>query len=111
LENERSFGSALPEAREEHEEETELGEQECWPDARLGEHVRRCSRREDDCGESEDGEEEEYWPGLREIGAEGSPGGAEGAANAAVGFVLFPEDVGAEVLAELDGVDLDEVEV
>ena len=45
------------------------------------------------------------------MGAEGSPGGGEGAANAAVGLGLLSEERGAKVLAELNGVDLDEVEV
>jgi hypothetical protein len=39
LEGERGLDSALPEAGEEHEEETELSEQERRPYARLGEHV------------------------------------------------------------------------
>jgi hypothetical protein len=39
LEGERGFGSALPEAGEEHEEEAELGEEKRGPDARLREHV------------------------------------------------------------------------
>jgi hypothetical protein len=107
LEGQGGFGSALPEAGEEHKEEAELSEQEGGPDAGLSEHVHRCSRGEDDGGKSQDSEEEEDWPGLREVGAEGSPGGAEGAANAAVGPGWFSKDGGAEVLAELDGVDLD----
>lgn len=111
LKSERGFGSALPEAREEHEEEAELSEQEGGPDARLGEHVHRCSRGKDDGGESQDSEEEEDRPGLGEVCLEGSPCGAEGAANAAVGLGWFSKDVGAKVLAELDGVDLNEVEV
>ena len=86
LEGEGGFGSALPEAGEEHEEETELGEEEGGPDAGLREHVHRDAGGEDDGGESEEGEEEEDGPGAEEVAAEGSPGGAEGAANAAVGF-------------------------
>ena len=39
LESQGGLGSALPEAREEHEEQTELGEQEGGPDSELGEHV------------------------------------------------------------------------
>jgi hypothetical protein len=39
LEGEGGFGSALPEAGEEHEEEAELREEERGPDARLREHV------------------------------------------------------------------------
>ena len=111
LESEGGFCSALPEAGEEHEEETKLSEQEGGPDTRLGEHVHRCSRGKDDGGESEDSEKEKDGPGLREIGSGGSPCGAEGEANAAVGLGWFSEDVGAKVLAELDGVDLDEGEV
>ena len=48
---------------------------------------------------------------MREVCAEGSPGGAEGSANAAVGFGRFSEDGGPKVLAKLNGVHLDEVEV
>jgi len=43
--------------------------------------------------------------------AEGSPGGDEGAANAPVRLGLMSEEGGAKVLAELNGVHLDEVEV
>jgi hypothetical protein len=39
LESEGGFGSALPEAGEEHEKEAELGEEKRGPDARLREHV------------------------------------------------------------------------
>jgi len=39
LEGEGGFGSALPEAGEEHEEEAELGEEKHGPDTRLREHV------------------------------------------------------------------------
>jgi hypothetical protein len=39
LKGEGGFGSALPEAGEEHEEEAELGEEKRGPDARLREHV------------------------------------------------------------------------
>jgi hypothetical protein len=39
LEGEGGFGSALPEAGEEHEEEAELGEEKRGPDARLRKHV------------------------------------------------------------------------
>ncbi len=73
--------------------------------------MHRDAGGEDDGGGSEEGEEEEDWPGLGEVGAEGSPGGDESAANAAVGFGLSAEDGGAEMEAELDGVDLDEIEV
>ena len=67
---------------------------------------------EDDGGESEESEEEEDGPGFGEVSAEGSPCRAEGAADAAVGFGLLSEQGSrAEVLAELNGVDLDEVEV
>jgi len=45
------------------------------------------------------------------VTAEGSPGGGEGAANASVGLGSLSEEGGAKVLAELNGVDLDEVEV
>src|SRR5258705_2167340 len=43
--------------------------------------------------------------------AEGSPCGGEGAADAAVGLGALSEEGGAKMLAELDGVDLDEIEV
>jgi hypothetical protein len=111
LKSEGGFGSALPEAGEEHEEETKLGEQKRGPDARLGEHVHCGAGSQDDGGESEEREEKEDGPGFGEVTAKGSPRGGEGAANAAVRFGLLSEEAGAKVLAELNGVDLDEVEV
>jgi hypothetical protein len=111
LEGERGFGSALPEAGEEHEEEAQLGEEKHGPDARLREHVHRDAGGEDDGGESEESEEEKDGPGFGEVSAECSPCGSEGAADAAVGFGLLAEEGGAELLVELHGVDLDEIEV
>src|SRR6266567_933508 len=72
----------------------------------LGKHVHRGAGGEDDGGGSEEGEKEEGEPGSGEVVTQGSEGGEEGAADAAVRF-----SVRAEVLAELDGVDLDEIEV
>ncbi len=106
LEGEGGLGSALPEAGEEHREEACLGEEEHGPDAGLGEHVHGGAGGEDDGGGSEEGEEEEGEPGSGEVVTEGSEGRAEGAADAAVWFSVMPI-----VLAELDGVDLDQVEV
>jgi hypothetical protein len=64
LKDQRGFGSALPEAGEEHKEETELGEKKHGPDSGLGEHVHGGSGGEDDGAESEESEEEEDGPGL-----------------------------------------------
>ena len=94
LEGKGGFGSALPEAGEEHEEETDLGEQKGGPDARLREHVHRGPGGEDNGGESEKGEEEEDRPRLREVSAESSPGRGEGTTNAAVGFASWREGGG-----------------
>ena len=70
LKGEGGFGSALPEAGEEHEEEAKLSEEEHGPDTGLGEHVHRGAGGEEDGGDSEDGEEEEDGPGLSEVVAE-----------------------------------------
>jgi hypothetical protein len=48
---------------------------------------------------------------LAKVSAESVPCGSEGAADAAVWFGLLAEEGRAQVLAELHGVDLDEVEV
>ncbi len=64
-----------------------------------------------DGGESEESEEEEDGPRLGEVRAKGSPGGGEGAADAAVGLGFSAKGGGTKVQAELNGVDLDEVEV
>jgi hypothetical protein len=61
---------------------------------------------EEDGQGSEEGEEEEVEPGAAEVGAKGTPCGGKGAAHAAIGFAVTE---GME--AELDGVDLDEIEV
>ena len=102
LEGERCLGSALPEASEQEKEEAKLGEEEGWPDSRLREHMHRSAGGEDDGGRSEDGEKEKYGPRLRKVSAEGSPGGSERAADAAVRLAVM-----AEMEAELDRVDLD----
>jgi hypothetical protein len=99
LEGERGFGSALPEAGEEHQEETELGEEKHRPDARLRKHVHGDAGGEDDGTESEESEEEKDGPGFGEMSAEGSPCGGEGSADAAVGLGLLSEEGGAKVLA------------
>jgi hypothetical protein len=96
----------LPETGEQEEEQAELSEQEGGPDSRLGEHVHGGAGGEDDGCCSEESEKEEDRPRLREVGAEGSPGRAEGAADAAIWL-----SVTAEVQAELDCVDLDEIKV
>lgn len=106
LKGQGCLGSALPEAGEEHEEEAELGEQEGGPDPRLRKHVHRSVRSEDDSGESDDGEEEKDGPGLREVCPQGPPGRGDGAEYAAIRLV-----VGTETQTELNGVDLDEIEV
>jgi hypothetical protein len=106
LEGERGLGCALPEASEQENEESELGEEEGWPDSRLREHMHGSTCSEDDGGRSEDGEKEEYGPRLRKVCAEGSPGGGESAADAAVRFAVM-----AEMEAELDRVNLYEIEV
>jgi hypothetical protein len=111
LQDERGFGSALPETGEEHKEETELGEKKHRPDAGLREHVHCGAGGKDDGGESEDSEEEEDGPGLREVIAKSSPCGTEGTEDAAIGFGWFSWFGGAEVEAKLDSVDLDEIEV
>jgi len=67
LHGERGLGTALPEASEEHEEETELGEKKHGPNARLREHVHRGAGSKDDGGESEEGEEEEDGPRFGEV--------------------------------------------
>jgi hypothetical protein len=110
LQGECGFYSSLPEAGEEHEEETKLNQEEGGPDSGLGEHVDGDSGGEHHSGCSDDGEEEEDGPCLGEVGAEGSPGGDESAADSAVGFGVANEGV-AEMKAQLDGVDLDEIEV
>jgi hypothetical protein len=111
LKDERGFGSALPEAGEEHKEETELGKKKHGPDAGLGEHVHCGAGGKDDGGESEDSEEEEDGPGLREVIVKSSPCGTEGTVDAAIGFGWFSWFGRAEVEAKLDSVDLDEIEV
>jgi hypothetical protein len=106
LEGEGGFGTALPEAGEEHEEETELSEQEGGPDSGLSEHVHRGAGGKDDGAGAEESEEEEDRPGLGEVTPQGSPGGGEGSADAPVGLAVW-----AQVETKLDGVDLDEIEV
>ena len=69
------------------------------------------SRGEDDGGKSEESEEEKDRPGLREVIVKRSPCGGESTEDAAIGFGLFSCFGRAEVKTELDGVDLDEVEV
>jgi len=106
LKSQGSLRSALPETGEQEEEQAELSEQEGGPDSRLGEHVHGDSGGEDDGCCSKEGEKEKDRPHLREVSAEGSQGGTEGAVDAAVWF-----SVAAKEQAELDGVDLDEVKV
>ena len=106
MEGERGFGSALPEASEQEKEQAKLGEEEGWPDSWLREHMHGSARGEYDDGRSEDGKKEEYGPRLRKVCAEGSPGGGESAADAAVRLAVM-----AEMEAKLDRVDLYEIEV
>jgi hypothetical protein len=47
LEDERRLGAALPEAHEEHQEESCLGDEKHGPDMRLGEHVHRGAAGEE----------------------------------------------------------------
>jgi hypothetical protein len=69
-----------------------------------------CDAGGEDYGcKSEESEEEEDGPSFGEVSSEGSPCGAKGAADAAVGLGFLPEEGGARVLVELNGVDLDEV--
>jgi hypothetical protein len=94
LERESGLGSALPEAGEEHEEETNLGEEELGPDTGLGERVHGDAAGKGGGGGSEEREEEEGTPGSAEVVAEGTEGGTDGVADATIGFA-----VGAKVLA------------
>ena len=61
-----------------------MSQEELGPDAGLGERVHGDAAGERDGGGSEEGEEEEGTPGSAEVVAEGSKGGAEGVADAAV---------------------------
>jgi hypothetical protein len=56
LEGEGCFGSALPEASEQENEEAKLGEKKNWPDSGLSEHMHGSACGEDDGGRPEDGE-------------------------------------------------------
>jgi hypothetical protein len=106
LKDEGGFGSALPEAGEEHQEEAQLSDKKHGPDTGLGQDMHRRASGEKGGERSQSRKQEKDQPYASEMVSKQPEGRAKGAANTAVGLV-----VGSKVRTELNDVGLDQVEV